>query len=152
MEDVYLATDTHTGSKVAIKVLKEGISDKEKIHDRFIREGIPKLDHKNILKVLDEGSYKGNPYIVMQYIKGKDLEQCIRQKGFLGIMQVLDRFTQILSDLSYVHSKDKIYRDIKSKNILIDKNIVVRLTDFGIVKSMHKNSFFDLYSINEVFA
>ena len=139
MAIIYLATDTRTNTKVAIKVLKEEVSDKEKILDRFKQEGLLKLGHPNIVKILDAGTYNNNPYIVMEYIEGQDLEVYIKQRGKLDINTALDIFTQLLSALSYVHSKDIIHRDIKPKNILIDKSGKVKLTDFGIAKSLYSH-------------
>ena len=138
MATVYLATHKATGAKVAIKLLKEELAEKEKILDRFKQEGLLKLSHKNIVGILDIGTYKNTPYIVMEYIDGYDLEELI-EKGRLSLPKAIDIFTQILSSLSYVHSKGIIHRDIKPKNILIDKEGTVKLTDFGIAKSLYSH-------------
>ena len=79
MANIYLAADTRTNTQVAIKVLKEEVSDKEKILDRFTQEGLLKLDHPNIVKVLDAGTHNNNPYIVMEYIEGQYLEEYIKK-------------------------------------------------------------------------
>jgi len=139
MATVYLATHKVTGAKVAIKLLKEELAEKEKILDRFKQEGLLKLSHKNIVRVLDVGTYKNTPYIVMDYIDGYDLEELIEEKGRLSLPKALDIFTQILKALYYVHSKGIIHRDIKPKNILIDKEGTVKLTDFGIAKSLYSH-------------
>ncbi len=136
MADVFLATDTNTDTTVAIKVLKEEVSIKEKLLERFSQEGLLNLNHTNIVKILDAGIHENTLFIVMEYVEGTDLEQYIKQKGKLSVQTSTIIFTQILQALSYVHSKGIIHRDIKPKNILIDKNGKVFLTDFGIAKSL----------------
>ena len=139
MANVYLARDTRTGIQVAIKLLKDEVSDKEKIYERFSQEGLLNLNHPNIVKILDAGVYDNTPYIVMEYIEGRDLEDLIKAKTKLPINEALSIFTQLLSALSYVHSLGIIHRDIKPKNILIDKSGTVKLTDFGIAKSIYSH-------------
>ena len=136
MSNVYLAHDIRIGIKVAIKILKDEVSDKEKIHERFSQEGLLNLNHENIVKILDAGVYENTPYIVMEYIEERDLEYLIKSRGKLSVSEALSIFGQLLSALSYVHSKGIIHRDIKPKNILIDKNGKAKLTDFGIAKSL----------------
>ncbi len=139
MANVYLALDTTTNSKVAIKVLKEEVSDKEKILERFSQEGLLNLNHPNIVKILDAGIHENTPYIVMEYIDGWDLETLIKNKGKLSVNETLYIFGQLLSALAYVHNKGITHRDIKPKNILIDKSGNVKLTDFGIAKSLYSH-------------
>src|SRR5665647_1088489 len=139
MAIVYLAQDTVTNTKVAIKVLKEEVSDKEKILERFTQEGLLNLNHPNIVKILDAGVHENTPYIVMEYIEGRDLEDLIKDKKRLSVSKALSILSQLLSALSYVHSFAIIHRDIKPKNILIDKSGKVKLTDFGIAKSMYSH-------------
>ncbi len=139
MAVVYLAIHQATGKKVAIKLLKERLIAKEKIAQRFSQEGLLKLDHPHIVKIHSIGTHNNTPYIVMDYIEGTDLEEYIKKRGKLSLDVALNIFTQILKALSYVHRKGIIHRDIKPKNILIDKNDIVKLTDFGIAKSLYSH-------------
>lgn len=139
MAVVYLATHKSTGKMVAIKLLKERLIDKEKIAQRFSQEGLLKLDHPHIVKVHSVGSHNSTPYIVMDYVEGTDLEEFIKKRGKLSLDKALNIFNQILSALSYVHKKGIIHRDIKPKNILINKDGVAKLTDFGIAKSLYSH-------------
>jgi len=136
MANVFLAQDNITNTKVAIKILKEEVSAKEKILERFSQEGLLNLDHPNIVKILDAGVNKNTPFIVMEYIDGGDLEDLIKSRGKLSVNEALSIFDQLLSALAYVHNLGIIHRDIKPKNILIDKSGKVKLTDFGIAKSV----------------
>ena len=139
MANIYLALDTSTNTKVAIKVLKEEVTGKEKILERFTQEGLLNLNHENIVKILDAGSHNGSPYIVMEYIEGQDLEDLIKSRNKLSVNEALSIFGQLLSALSYVHNLGIIHRDIKPKNILIDKAGTAKLTDFGIAKSQYSH-------------
>ena len=135
MADVYLAYHKDTGLKVAIKLLKEDLLGKEQIVERFSQEGLLKLTHPNIVKIFSVGSYDGRPYIIMEYIEGSDLDDLIKINRRLSVNKALSIFVKILSALSYVHKYGIIHRDIKPKNILIDRKGAVKLTDFGIAKS-----------------
>jgi len=137
MANVFLALDTTTNTKVAIKILKEEVSAKEKILERFTQEGLLNLNHPNIVKILDAGVHEKTPYIVMEYIEGRDLEALIKDKKRLSVPEALSIFNQLLSALSYIHGLSIIHRDIKPKNILIDKSGIVKLSDFGIAKSFN---------------
>jgi serine/threonine protein kinase/rhodanese-related sulfurtransferase len=139
MAVVYLAVHKATSKKVAIKLLKERLITKEKIAQRFAQEGLLKLDDPNIVKIHSVGTHKNTPYIIMDYIEGIDLEEFIKKRGKLSFDKAMEIFTQILSALSYVHKKGIIHRDIKPKNILIDKNDNPYLTDFGIAKSLYSH-------------
>jgi len=139
MANVFLALDTITNTKVAIKILKEEVSAKEKILERFTQEGLLNLNHPNIVKILDAGVHENTPYIVMEYIEGQDLEALIKDKIRLSVPEALSIFSQLLSALLYVHSFGIIHRDLKPKNILIDKSGNVKLTDFGIAKSLNSH-------------
>jgi len=139
MAVIYLALDTETDTKVAIKILKEEVSGKEKVLERFTQEGLLNLDHPNIVKILDAGVHDNTPYIVMEYIEGSDLEDLIKNRHTLPVDEALTIFSQLLSALAYVHGFGIIHRDIKPKNILIDKLGNVKLTDFGIAKSLYSH-------------
>jgi Serine/threonine protein kinase len=139
MANVYLALDTNTGANVAIKVLKEEVSDKEKILERFAQEGLLNLNHPNIVKILDAGVNENTPYIVMEYIEGVDLDEYIKANNPLSFDDAVSIYCQMLYALSYIHKKGIIHRDIKPKNIIIAKNGKSILTDFGIAKSLYSH-------------
>ena len=92
MATVCLATHGKTNEKLAIKFLKEELSSKEKILDRFTQEGLLKLDHPNIIKVHSVGSFNNTPYIVMDYIEGTDLEELIKKEDKLPLDKTIQIF------------------------------------------------------------
>ena len=134
MSEVYLADDTKTGKKVALKILDAKLSiDPDYLH-RFKKEAsiCQQLDHKNIVKILSYGTFKENYYIAYEYIEGITLDKLIRQKD-LTITEIENISIQILEGLSFAHSKNIIHRDIKPSNIMIEDGIV-KILDFGIAK------------------
>ena len=96
MANVFLAQDAYTNTKVAIKILKEEVSAKEKILERFTQEGLLNLNPPNIVKILDAGVHENTPYIVMEYIEGQDLENLIKGGKRLSVRKALSIFTQLL--------------------------------------------------------
>ena len=141
MSEVYLAKDTKAGNKVAIKVLDKKLSKDKEYITRFSREiEISKsLSHPNIIKIISYGSYKGSYYIVYEYIDGPTLDKYIKS-GKLSISDIEDKAIQILTGLSYAHSKGIIHRDIKPSNIIISDKGIVKILDFGIAKASTKST------------
>lgn len=141
MANVYLANDLILERKVAIKLLAFDFTDDQESLRRFRREALSttELIHPNIVNIYDvgEGEY---PYIVMEYVDGMDLNDYIKTKSPIPHTVVLNIMDQILSGMSYAHSKGIIHRDLKPHNILIDKEGNVKITDFGIAVALSKNS------------
>ena len=134
---VYLARDRLLGKKVAVKVLH--VLEKELlVAFQDEAKATAKLDHPNIVKVLDFGVSKSNaPYMVMSYIPGISLEKLLSQKGVLDTNTAKSITKKIAEALSYAHSNDVLHRDIKPSNIMVyegDESIEVTLIDFGIAK------------------
>lgn len=140
MGTVYLAIrdDDQYQKQVAIKVVKSGL-DVDFILRRFRteRQILASLDHPNVAKLLDGGSTKdGLPYFVMEYIEGKPIDQyCDDHK--LPILERLKLFRAICSAIYYSHQHFIIHRDIKPSNILVTKDGVPKLLDFGIAKLLN---------------
>ena len=106
------------------------------IFDRFRneRQTLAAIDHPNIVKLLDGGSTgEGLPYLVMEYVDGIQIDQYCDQHQ-LSIDERLHLFRTVCSAVQYAHEKLIIHRDLKPANILITKEGVVRLLDFGIAK------------------
>ena len=120
---------------VAIKMVRPGPGGVE-IYHRFRneRQTLAAIDHPNIVKLLDGGSTDdGLPYLVMEYVDGTQIDQyCDLHR--LSIDQRLHLFRTVCSAVQYAHEKLIIHRDLKPANILITKEGVVRLLDFGIAK------------------
>jgi eukaryotic-like serine/threonine-protein kinase len=120
---------------VAIKVIRRGL-DTEELIDRFRaeRQILAMLDHPNITRLLDAGSTDdGLPYFVMEYIEGEPIDVYCESRG-LSIDQRLKLFQNVCAAVSYAHRNLVIHRDIKPGNVLVTKDGVPRLLDFGIAK------------------
>ncbi len=139
MADVFLGKDLKLGRKVAIKILSANYASDRNFVARFKSEAqiLSKLDHPNIIKVFGWGKYSDSYYICMEYIEGKNLKEVIEQRGPLPPDIIADYATQICGALIAAHKNNLIHRDIKSQNILINQEGEVRVTDFGIAKSLN---------------
>ena len=138
---VYKARHIHFNEIFAVKRLWEQFSSDESILKLFLNEGITlrRLHHKNIVQVSDLFEFEGSHYIVMEYIEGRTLSEVIkRETGPIKRERAIKLFKQMLEGISYIHNQPKpvIHRDIKPLNILITKDDTVKITDFGIAKSL----------------
>ncbi len=133
---VYEAIDLATHKHVAIKMLKDSISDNPQALRRFINESkaVAMLSHPNIVKILDVSVKTEHKFIVMEYIEGITLRDYMNRKGALGWREALAFITQILLALDHAHMKGVIHRDIKPQNIMVMDGGVIKVTDFGIAK------------------
>lgn len=146
MSRVYKAKDLKLGETVAVKVLhqhllNESSSKRKKPEKRFEQEfkATMALGHQNIVKVFDYGFTKEQlPFIVMEYLNGRSLEQLLRDDGRLKQSQFVTVFYQTCSALSHAHVRGVIHRDVKPSNIMLvktEQNVeLVKLLDFGIAK------------------
>jgi serine/threonine-protein kinase len=133
---VYRAHDPFIERDVAIKVISEHVLHLSEIRERFYREArsAGKLSHENITIVHDVGEIDRKPFIVMEYLKGRDLRSIIDSKESLSLAQKLDYAVQICNGLQFAHSKKIVHRDIKPENIKVLENGKVKIMDFGIAK------------------
>ena len=138
MSYVYKALDTKTGQIVAIKVLKEELQNDEEFVKKFQDEAkaSKEIKHKNVVNNYDIVDEDNLHYIVLEYIEGETLNKYIKKKGRLTNEEVINISKQIAQGLETAHLKGIIHRDIKPQNIIIDKNNVVKITDFGIARAI----------------
>src|SRR5499427_4529255 len=135
MGEVYKARDTRLGREVAIKLLRaEKLSSPERTA-RFIQEArsASALNHSHIVTIHDIGAEGGRDFIVMEYIKGRPLDQLIPPTG-MPVGQVLRLAVQIADALSKAHAAGIIHRDLKPGNIMVTEEGDVKLLDFGLAK------------------
>ena len=129
---VYLAMQHAFGRPVAVKVLSPQASRDEQQRTRFLAEAIlaRSLDHPNIVRVLDAGETAEVAYLVMEYIRGGDLNHNLR--AGLHIQNVLALVKEIARALGYAHGRGVVHGDVKPENILISEQGTAMLTGFGI--------------------
>lgn len=135
MGDVYCATDQQTGKTVAIKHLRADVMTLDATSvQRFAREGeaLRRLNHPNIVAVLDTIEEAGEHYIVMEYVPGGSLRELLGEAGQLPLERVLQIGLELADALTRAHHLHIIHRDIKPANVLLAADGTPRLTDFGV--------------------
>ena len=136
MAYVYRAYDRIENRWVAIKILREELSDNSDFLRRFRNESkaIAVLSHPNIVKVYDVSFGDRIQYIVMEYVDGITLKQYIEQQGEIKWREALYFTVQILQALQHAHERCIIHRDIKPQNIMLLEDGSIKVMDFGIAR------------------
>ena len=134
MAIVYRALDTRLSRNVAVKIMRDELSDDEEFKSRFASEShaIAMLSHPNIVAVYDVSHNDDIEYIVMELINGITLRQYLNRKGKIEWKEVLHFSKQIAAALSHAHQHGIIHRDIKPQNIMLLKDGTIKVADFGI--------------------
>jgi Tol biopolymer transport system component len=135
MGEVYRATDTRLKRFVAIKFLSADCSLDEKRLQYFEREArlASALNHPNIVTIYDIGSSEFGPYIAMELVEGKTLRATLAG-GLLPLKQVLQVAAQVADGLAKAHAAGIFHRDLKPENLMIAKDGLVKILDFGLAK------------------
>lgn len=155
---VYLAIDKNTGSLFATKqvcLIKDIYGQHTFKHNldslRKEIELLSKLKHKNIVSYLGTSKSTRNLYVHLEYIEGGSLSQLIHEFGKLSLPLIQHYTIQILTGLSFLHSKGIVHRDIKPNNLLITKDGILKLADFGCSKQVIELSKFASYTGTSIY-
>ena len=142
MAHVYMAEDMQNRSYVALKVMRDELSDDPEFIRRFATEAraAASLDHPNIVAVLDYGQDEEIRYIVQEYVEGKTLKDLIREQGALNFHLAVPLMVQIGLALEHAHKRGVIHRDMKPQNVMITSDMVAKVTDFGIARTTNANT------------
>jgi serine/threonine protein kinase len=137
MAVVYRATEAGLGRRVALKVLPPEMTLSHELTERFKREArlAASLEHANIIPVYREGQAGRFLFMAMKFIEGRSLEHIIESQGPLPVPVVLQVLRSATSALAYAHERGIVHRDVKSANILVDRDGRVVVTDFGIARA-----------------
>lgn len=138
MAVVYKAADQLLGRPVAIKVLRPQYSSDPGFLARFRREAqaAAMLSHPNIVAIFDVGQDQGWHYLVMEYVQGPTLQEILSTERVLDVARSLNLAVQTAQALGYAHQAGLVHRDVKPGNILVTANDKVKVTDFGIARSL----------------
>jgi eukaryotic-like serine/threonine-protein kinase len=142
MAEVYCGTDVVLRRRVAIKVLREQYAADEEFVRRFYQEAesAARLSHPNIVNTYDVGHEDRTYFIVMELVDGPSLGEIISVDGKLPEPVAIHYATQIASGLAYAHRVGLLHRDIKPANVLVTKDDVVKLSDFGIARAVSQQT------------
>lgn len=136
MGAVYLAQHAGLNKAVALKILPKAFAGNPDFIARFQREArlAARLDHPNVVQVFDVGEAEGLHYITMQYVEGKGLDVLLKERGALSTNEALSITKRIALALESARRLGIIHRDIKPANILLSKDGIVKVADFGLAK------------------
>ncbi|MBD3298292.1 MAG: protein kinase, partial [candidate division Zixibacteria bacterium] len=122
---------------VAIKVLPNTSTDGIAARDRFVDEAkaASRLNHPNIITVYAEERLDGDNVLVMEYVDGTTLAECLIREGALDILRATEFATQIASGLSAAHRAGIVHKDLSASNVLVSDNGWIKIIDFGLAAS-----------------
>ena len=136
---VYAGNDSRLHRKVAIKTILKSALDEDTAKEysmRFDREAraVARLNHPNIVQVYDFGEEGDIAYIVMEFIKGRELKDFFDAKERFDLKESVHIMCELCDALHFAHEAGVVHRDIKPANVMIDSNGRVKLADFGVAR------------------
>jgi serine/threonine protein kinase len=138
MGEVWRATDTKRGLEVAIKVLSpESARDEDRMR-RFAMESkaASALRHPNILTVHEVGTSDAGPYLVTEYVEGSTVRNLLNE-GPMPVARAVDVALQAAEGVASAHSLGMVHRDLKPENLMVNRDGVVKILDFGLAKLLN---------------
>jgi serine/threonine protein kinase/tetratricopeptide (TPR) repeat protein len=149
MGRVYKAEDREINEAVALKVLVPEFSLDERMIERFRNELklARRIAHKNVCRIFDLGNSEGTYFITMEYVPGDNLKTIIRMMGPLSPGRALAVAGQVCDGLAEAHRLGVVHRDLKSANIMIDREGTARIMDFGIARNAETKGLTDYGSL-----
>jgi len=138
MGAVYRVEDTNIGQDIALKLIKSDIASDKKTIERFRNElkTTRMISHRNVCRMFDLAETEGTFYITMEYVSGEDLKSFIRRSGKLDIPKAISIAKEVCEGLAEAHRLGVVHRDLKSNNIMIDREGNAHIMDFGIARIM----------------
>lgn len=150
MATVYRAEHLLLNKPVALKVMDQALVLSAAARQRFLLEGraASAIKHPNVVDITDVGVHDGVPYLVMELLKGEDLETHLRKRTLLDDASTIRLALPIIAALHTAHASGVVHRDIKPSNIFMsigpDEQVVPKVLDFGISKVSFDNAKLEL--------
>ena len=142
LSTIYKARDPATGLIVAVKTAGPEAVTNSVFRKRFEQEFVvaSSLDHPNLVRALHAGCVGDTPYIVMEFVDGPSLGDCIERSGRLPEAEAVRIISQVGEALQFAHGRRVIHRDVKPDNILLAPDGRAKLTDLGLAKDIDTNN------------
>jgi serine/threonine-protein kinase len=133
---VFKGRDPLIGRAVAVKTITSGVAESADLLERFYREARAAggLQHPNIVTIYELAESGGAPFIAMEYLEGESLEKIVARKPALPLATKLGYVVQTCRALDYAHRRGVIHRDVKPANIVVTRDGIVKVVDFGIAR------------------
>ena len=140
MGEVYLARDRRLQRAVALKVLDPALGADRQWRGRFLREArlAAALDHPHICTVHEVGEEDNRPFIAMQYVEGRTLQEVVGGRA-LELSTLVPLALQVADALATAHERGVIHRDVKSANVMVDARGQAKVLDFGIARLLESD-------------
>ena len=139
--EVWEAVQSRTGRHVALKLLLPSWQTDDNVRQRFVREGrlASTMQHRHIVDILEVGETReGMPFIAMELLEGQPLQTILHERGQLSPSNVLGIARQACRGLDYAHEQGVVHRDIKTANLFVTTDRVVKIMDFGLAKVLEE--------------
>ena len=138
MGTVWEAIETKTGRRVALKRLSKTMASDDTYRQRFVREArlAAQISHPKVTFIYGSGSEDGQPYIAMELMPGRTLDDMVKEEGPLEVAIGTDKIIDTVEGLSAAHQLGMIHRDIKPSNCFLDTDESVKVGDFGLSKDL----------------
>lgn len=139
MGEVYEATHSGLGKRVAIKTLRRVHAENDIVVTRFLREGqlAARIRHPHIVDVTDVGMIDGLPCLVMEYLEGESLHALFKRESPLELSRLVDLLLPVIAAVDAAHGQGVVHRDLKPANIFLARgynDVTPKVLDFGISK------------------
>ena len=138
MGEVFRAMDPALDRVVAVKILAPAMADNPEARRRFLREAraAAAVCHEHVVTIHAVDDSGDLPYLIMQFVAGRSLQEKIDREGPLGLKEILRIGMQVASGLAAAHAQGLVHRDIKPANILLENGVErVKITDFGLARA-----------------